>query len=150
MEVCSLTVQVNKTHDETLYFLGGYVRELEDMSAEKFSAMLGAVDMTDPDQAAAAGSMSQKLLSADTTDPPTTTLSSPAGGGGGTPTSTSNPGELAAGLAALQDSQDSLQLGWKETEKNKQLLLLDLYNGLLSTDGVKDGALPKHIDSRSI
>jgi len=130
-------LDINKTHDETLYFLGGYVKELEDLSPEGFSELLKSVDMTDPDQAEAAGSMSAKLLSAPEKEdaPPV-------------PTTTSNPEEIADGKAALESNPASQKLSWKETEKNKQLLLLNLYKGLLNTDGVKDGALPKHIDSR--
>ena len=56
------------THDETLYFLGGYVKDLEDMSAAKFAEMLKNVDMSDPDQAAAAGAMSNKLMSNEKVD----------------------------------------------------------------------------------
>merc|ERR1719431_956373 len=51
-------------------------------------------------------------------------------------------------MAGLENNPTKQELHWKESEKNKQLLLLDLYKGLLSTDGVKDGSLPKHIDSR--
>merc|ERR1719245_569720 len=94
---------INKTHDETLYFLGGYVKDLEEMTPAKFAEMLKAVDMSDPDQAAAAGSMSNKLMSSDpktTTTTTTTAAPAPAGGasGGGSgsvPTSTSNQGDLA-------------------------------------------------------
>ena len=68
--VWSRQLTVNMTHDETLYFLGGYVKDLEEMTPDKFAEMLKAVDMSDPDQAAAAGSMSNKLMSA---DPKTTT-----------------------------------------------------------------------------
>ena len=57
------------THDETLYFLGGYVKDLEDMSAAKFAEMLKNVDMSDPDQAAAAGAMSNKLMSNENSRP---------------------------------------------------------------------------------
>merc|ERR1712106_761108 len=139
MAIWTRRLDINKTHDETLYFLGGYVKELEEMTAEKFSEMLKSVDMTDPDQAEAAGSMSNKLLSA----PPKEDSSESE-----VPTTTSNPSEIEDGKAALASNTASQKLSWKETEKNKQLLLLDLYKGLLSTDGVKDGSLPKHIDSR--
>ena len=57
------------THDETLYFLGGYVKDLEDMSAAKFAEMLKNVDMSDSDQAAAAGAMSNKLMSNENSRP---------------------------------------------------------------------------------
>ena len=129
---------VNMTHDETLYFLGGYVKDLEDMSAAKFAEMLKNVDMSDPDQAAAAGAMSNKLMSnekVETTTTTTTAAPAPApaagggaaaagGGGGGTPTTTSNPGELAQAQGGAQAPH---KLGWKESEKLKQLLLYDLY-----------------------
>ena len=120
---------VNMTHDETLYFLGGYVKDLEDMSAAKFAEMLKNVDMSDPDQAAAAGAMSNKLMSNEKVETTTTTTTAapaptPAAGGGGTPTTTSNPGELAQAQGGAQAPH---KLGWKESEKLKQLLLYDLY-----------------------
>ena len=125
------------THDETLYFLGSYVKDLEDMSAAKFAEMLKNVDMSDPDQAAAAGAMSNKLMSnekVETTTTTTTAAPAPAAGGGaaaagggaaaagggGTPTTTSNPGELAQLQGGAQAPH---KLGWKESEKLKQLLL---------------------------
>jgi len=139
---------INKTHDETLYFLGGYVKDLEEMTPAKFAEMLKAVDMSDPDQAAAAGSMSNKLMSNPREEAATTTL----------PTTTSNPGDLSSGsggsgsgsgnTAQLNGNGASQKLGWKESEKLKQLLLYDLYKGLIQTDGVQDGALPKHLDDR--
>merc|ERR1719336_3116087 len=108
--------------------------------------------MSDPDQAAAAGAMSNKLMSNEKVETTTTTTAAPApaaGGGaaaaGGTPTTTSNPGELAQ---AQDGDQAPHKLGWKESEKLKQLLLYDLYKGLINTDGVVEGALPKHLDSR--
>ena len=61
------------------------------------------------------------------------------------PTSTSNEGELSQ---LNTGEKPKVKLGWKESEKIKQLLLYDLYRGLISTDGVTDGALPKHLDSR--
>ena len=131
------------THDETLYFLGGYVKDLEDMSAAMFAEMLKNVDMSDSDQAAAAGAMSNKLMSnekVETTTTTTTAAPAPAagggasaagggaaaagGGGGATPTTTSNPGELAQAQGGAQAPH---KLGWKESEKLKQLLLYDLY-----------------------
>jgi len=139
MAIWNRRLDINKTHDETLYFLGGYVKELEDITPEKFSELLKSVDMTDPDQAEAAGSMSAKLLSA----PPKEEAEVEE-----IPTTTSNSGEIDAAKAALESGTEAVELTWKEKEKNKQLLLLDLYKGLLKTDGVKDGALPKHIDSR--
>ena len=151
----------NKTHDETLYFLGGYVKDLEDMSPDKFADMLKAVDMSDPDQAAAAGSMSNKLMSNQQEEPADDSSSqggggggggaggAGGGGGGGTPVTTSNPGGLSGGGSAqLNDNSASVKLTWKEAEKEKQLLLLNLYKGLIDTGGVRDGALPKHLDSR--
>merc|ERR1711892_1609815 len=62
MAIWTRKLQINKTHDETLYFLGGYVEKLEDLTPEKFAEMLKSVDMTDPDQAEAAASMTSKLL----------------------------------------------------------------------------------------
>ena len=118
------------THDETLYFLSGYVKDLEDMSAAKFAEMLKNVDMSDPDQAAAAGAMSNKLMSnekVETTTTTTTAAPAPApaagggaaaAGGGATPTTTSNPGELAQLQGGAQAPH---KLGWKESEKLKQL-----------------------------
>jgi len=63
---------------------------------------------------------------------------------------TSSPGSLSGGggSAQLNDNSASVQLTWKEAEKQKQLLLLNLYKGLIDTGGVRDGALPKHLDSR--
>lgn len=135
MAIWTRRLDINKTHDETLYFLGGYVKELEEITPSKFSEMLKSVDMTDPDQAEAAGSMGAKLLSA---PPKVEPLNSDV------PTTTSNPSEIEEGKAALESNYSS----WKEDQKNKQLLLLDLYKVLLSTDGIKDGSLPKHVDSR--
>ena len=71
--IWSRQLTINMTHDETLYFLGGYVKDLEDMTPSKFAEMLKSVDMSDPDQAAAAGSMSNKLMSADQESTTTTT-----------------------------------------------------------------------------
>ena len=143
-------LQVNKTHDETLYFLGGYVSELEDMSADKFAEMLKSVDMTDPDQAAAAGSMTSTLLENTPEEPPEDAAPAPApapapaagapGAGDG------SDGGLAS--AALNGEIEFKELTWQEKEKNKQLTLLAMYKELLSTSGVVDGALPKHVDSR--
>merc|ERR1719510_1490337 len=109
----------NKTHDETLYFLGGYVKDLEDITPDKFAAMLKSVDMSDPDQAAAAGSMSNKLMSntqeetTDDTPPPAPAGGGGAGGagggggGGGTPVTTSSPGSLSGGGGAAQLNDNS-------------------------------------------
>merc|ERR1719278_679625 len=98
----------NKTHDETLYFLGGYVKDLEDITPDKFAAMLKSVDMSDPDQAAAAGSMSNKLMSntqeepEDDSPPPAPAPAPGGGGGGGTPVTTSSPGSLSGGGGSAQ------------------------------------------------
>ena len=140
---------INKTHDETLYFLGGYVKDLEEMTPAKFAEMLKSVDMSDPDQAAAAGSMSNKLMS-------NQDESSGSSGAGSVPITTSNPAELGggsggsggSGTAQLNAAGVAQKLEWKESEKLKQLLLYDLYKGLIKTDGVVDGALPKHLDDR--
>ena len=62
MAIWTRKLVTNKTVDETLYFLGGYEASLEGMTAEKFANLLKNVDMTDPDQAAAASSMTGTLL----------------------------------------------------------------------------------------
>merc|ERR1719499_1658033 len=72
------------------------------------------------------------------------------------PVTTSNPGELggsgsggsSGNTAQLNNNPGNQKLGWKESEKLKQLLLYDLYKGLIKTEGVSEGALPKHLDSR--
>merc|ERR1711963_1028330 len=72
------------------------------------------------------------------------------------PVTTSNEDELGGsgdgggtgGTAQLNSSPQKVKLDWKESEKLKQLLLYDLYKGLIKTAGVQDGALPKHLDDR--
>ena len=152
---------INKTHDETLYFLGGYVKDLEEMTPAKFAEMLKSVDMSDPDQAAAAGSMSNKLMSNPRDDSSSSSAagsgSSSGGGGSSMPVSTSNQNQLSggggssssgSGTSQLNTAQINQQLDFKESRKLKQLMLYDLYKGLISTDGVVEGSLPKHLDDR--
>ena len=152
MAIWTRKLQVNKTTDETLYFLGGYVAELENMDADKFKEMLKAVDMSDPDQAAAAGSMTSTLLQntpeepEETPAPPTIPAPTPAPAAGND-TNGSQPVTQAA-AAALNSADEVKELTWQEKEKNKQLTLLAMYKELLKMEGVTDGALPKHVDSR--
>jgi len=142
MAIWTRKLQVNKTHDETLYFMGGYQSMLEDMSADKFAEMLKSVDMDDPDQAAAAGSIAGKLMSnqpedtgEDDEDADDDSTGGGSAGGGGK-------------AALIKDGIASYKLPWKAKEARKQMLLVKMYSGLLSLNGVKDGALPKHVDSR--
>ena len=144
MAIWTRELKINKTHDESLYFLGGYVKDLEEMSAAKFSEMLASVDMTDPDQAAAAGAMTGMLLSNQKEEQPAAQGSNnPATQP--TPSGSSNTG---GGLAAAQSAAGSHQLSWKEQKKVQQMKLSETYAQLLSTDGALDGALPKHLDKR--
>jgi hypothetical protein len=143
----------NKSLDETLFFLGGYVKELENMSEEEFAIMLGKVDMTDPDQAASAGSMAGTLLS----NPKPETEAAPAATGGSSGSgsssgSTSDGGSSSSagspGQAAAMSSGQVLELPWKEKKKLKQLKKADIFLGLLDLGGATDGSLPKHLDNR--
>ena len=131
----------NKTHDETLYFLGGYVKELEEaMTIEKFTEMLKSVDMSDPDQAAAASSMTSTMMANTPEDPPATD-----------PPPTDPPAALEGNVTnvtlppVLETDEHKT---WAQTQKQKQLTLIDMYGQLLKLDGLQDGALPKHVDSR--
>ena len=146
MAIWTRKLEKTKSIDETLYFMGGYVEDLETMTPEKFAEMLKAVDMTDPDQAAAAGSMTGTLLD-NTPESPATAVLAAAGAGAGTPTTqateTGGSGQAAAiSVIGVQN------LPWKERKKRKQLALVATYQELLKTDGVSDGALPKHLDKR--
>ena len=157
MAIWTRKLNKNKTHDETLYFLGGYVEELEEMTPEKFAEMLKAVDMTDPDQAAAAGSMTATLLS--NQKPDSDSGSGGGGGGGGSSGGSGGGGSPAAtqatpisggggGKASAISVVGVQQLPWKEKKKYKQLALAETYAELLSMAGAVDGSLPKHLDSR--
>ena len=144
MAIWTRELKINKTHDESLYFLGGYVKDLEEMSAAKFSEMLASVDMTDPDQAAAAGAMTGMLLSNQKEE-------EPAAQGSNNPATQPTPSgsaNIGGSLAAAQGAAGSHQLTWKEQKKAQQMKLSETYAQLLSTDGAMDGALPKHLDKR--
>lgn len=125
----------NKTHDEILFFAGGYVEQLETMTPEKFAEILKKVDMSDPDQAAAAGSMTGTLLN---------NYKEPAPSTGGGATTTAKPAGQAAAISVVGVQN----LPWKEAKKLKQQKLLATYEEILNVDGVMEGAWPKHLDSR--
>ena len=152
MAIWNRELKINKTHDESLYFLGGYEKDLEEMTAERFAEMLLSVDMSDPDQAAAAGSMTGKLLSnqkeeeapsASGSNNNAPTQATPTGTGSGSGSS-SGSGGLSAAISVVGVQQ----LPWKEQKKVQQIKLSETYEKLLSIDGVSDGALPKHLDKR--
>jgi len=137
MAIWTRKLQINKTHDETLYFFGDYKKELEEMTPSKFAEILKAVNFEDPLQAEAAGEMTFKLLS----------NSKPEDEAAATTTTTTRP-IIEVGEPSDLTLQEKEEKTWKEKERNKQLLLLDTYKELLSTKGVREGALPKHLDSR--
>merc|ERR1719205_564603 len=66
----------------------------------------------------------------------------------GNDTNGTQPIAQAAPVAALNSADEVKELTWQEKEKNKQLTLLAMYKELLKLEGVTDGALPKHVDSR--
>ena len=159
MAIWTRALVKNKSLDETLFFLGGYVKELENLSPEEFADMLSKVDMSDPDQAASAGSMASTLLDNPKPAPAeetTGTGSGPSGGGatgtgGGTAPAASTgtgTGPTGEGLAAALSNGKAVELTWKEKIRISQLKKAGIFKGLLGLQGATEGSLPKHLDSR--
>ncbi|XP_059078438.1 uncharacterized protein LOC131876911 [Tigriopus californicus] len=60
LSIWTRKLEINRTHDESLYFLGGYMAQFEDVSSEEWFEMMDKVDLEVPSQAAAAGFVVEK------------------------------------------------------------------------------------------
>ena len=124
---------------ELIKFLGGYEADFGNINPEQMKAMLGNVDLSDPEQAGAAANVAaQMIMGTSSTTPkfptrtpePTTTMTMAAGAETSSmPTTTTT-----------MPPQDPASL--RKTMLGKQ----DIMSSLLSLDGVNEGSDPRYIE----
>jgi len=130
---------------ELSFFLGGYAAEFESINAQQFNAMLGNVDLEDPEQANAA----QAVLEAMLIGPPTTVPPFP--------TRTRAPTKETSTTEAMDDmvtKKTTTTTTTTTTEANSltrrktMLSRQNIMSNMLTTKGVSEGQDPEEVEGR--
>jgi len=123
---------------ELSFFMGGYAAEFESINADQFSAMLGNVDLEDPEQAGAA----QAVLEAMLMGPPTTLPPFP--------TRTRKP--TTPPVTEAMDTTEAITTSPPVlSEEDLRRIMLgrqSIMSNMLSTDSVSEGQHPKGVEGR--
>ena len=134
-------------NNELDYFYGGYSAEFADINADQFSAMLGGVDLADPEQAAAAQAVLQAMLQG----PPTTLPPFPTRTPEPTTTTTTtlSPEDASLAAAAALLSTTTLKPAKSRDSHRKNVISQqNLMSTMLRTEGVLDGQDPEEVEGR--
>ena len=134
-------------NNELDYFYGGYSPEFADINADQFGAMLGGVDLADPEQAAAA----QAVLEAMLMGPPTTLPPFPTRTPEPTTTTTTtlSPEEASlAAAAALNTTTTSKPVISRDRHRKGILSQQGIMSSMLKSEGVVDGQDPEDVEGR--
>jgi len=134
---------------EVEYFYGGYNPDFDSVNADQFSAMLGGVDLNDPEQAAAAQAVVEAMLMGPpTTLPPfptrTRAPTTPA------PTTTLSSEELAMLANVTKNNTTPAPILGEDKDALRKGILSkqNIMTSMLGTGAVQEGSDPFDVEGR--